>query len=126
MDLSEYPPKYHMALRLLIPLWRGLDSSYKRKYARSIWQQFEDNIKAAAYASSASRFFSNICSRMAIAVDAAGLDDIRSALSLGVDAERALLRQLRDETSTLVLMVRIENEKRKIEWDKKRSEEEQE
>lgn len=43
--------------------------------------------------------------------------------AITADDERRLLRQLRDETATLVLMVRLENEKRKEEW-KQRQEQE--
>ena len=115
-ELSDYPEKYHTALRLLIPIWRGLDSNYKSKYARSIWQQFEDNIRSAAYTSTLSRFFNNLSSRLEIAIDAAGLTDVQAALAVTGAAERTLLRQLRDETSTLALMVRLENEKSKASW----------
>lgn len=39
-----------------------------------------------------------------------------SVIASGED--RRILKQLRDESSTLVLMVRLENEKRKDEWRK--------
>jgi hypothetical protein len=116
MELSDYPTQYHTALRLLIPLWKGLDSNYKSKYARSIWQQFEDNIRSAAYTSTLSRFYNNLSGKLAIAIEAGGLADVNAALALTGSAERALLRQLRDETATLALMVRLENEKSKAAW----------
>lgn len=112
----DYPPEYQTALKLLNPIWRGLDSNYKSKYARSIWQQFEDNIRSAAYASTLSRFYNQLCSRLEIQIDATGMADVQAALALQGTEARALLRQLRDETATLVLMVRIENEKRKADW----------
>jgi hypothetical protein len=37
--------------------------------------------------------------------------------------DRALLRVLRDETTTAVLMVRVENEARRDEWERQRAEE---
>lgn len=116
MDLSDYPAQYHTALRLLIPLWRGLDGDYKSKYARSIWTQWESNIKAAAYAATISKFFNNLCSRLPIAIDTAGLVDVQAALMVDGAEERTLLRQLRDESATLVLMVRLANEKSKSDW----------
>ena len=112
----DYPPEYQTALKLLNPIWRGLDSNYKSKYARSIWQQFEDNIRSAAYASTLSRFYNQLCSRLEIQIDATGMADVQAALALQGTEARALLRHLRDETATLVLMVRIENEKRKADW----------
>lgn len=114
MDLTEYPPEYHAALRLLIPLWRGLSTEYKQKYARNIWEQFESNIRAAAYTSKMSKFYSQLCSRFEITLAANDLPDVLSGIA--IDDERRLLRQLRDEAPTLTLMVRLENEKRKEEW----------
>ena len=116
MELSEYPPQYHRALRLLIPLWRGLDSDYKSKYARSIWAQFENNIKSAAYTATASKFYSNLCGKLPIALESSGLLDVQEALAVAGDEERKLLRQLREETATLALMVRLNNEARKAQY----------
>jgi hypothetical protein len=113
-ELSEYPEEYHAALRLLIPLWRGMDTAYKQRYARNIWEQFENNIRAAAYTSSVSRFINTFCSRMPVYVTSDTLADV--VASVGVTSERALLRQLREEATTLVLMVRLENEQRQAEW----------
>jgi len=116
MELSEYPPQYHRALRLLIPLWRGLDSDYKSKYARSIWTQWESNIKSAAYTATASKFYSNLCGKLPIALESSGLLDVQEALAVEGDEERRLLRQLREETATLALMVRLNNEARKAQY----------
>ena len=114
--MDDYPQEYHIALKLLIPLWRGVPSDYKRKYARNIWQQYEDNIRAAAYTSKASRFVNSICSRLQIQISGRDVEQVNEALAEADD--RTLLRQLRDEATTLVLMVRLENDKRKDEWKK--------
>lgn len=114
--MDDYPQEYHTALTLLIPLWRGVPGDYKRKYARNIWQQFEDNIRAAAYTAKISKFVNSICSRMQIDIRAADVEAVNSALTISRVDERVLLRQLRDEATTLVLMVRLENEKRKTVW----------
>lgn len=114
--MDDYPQEYHTALKLLMPLWRGIPADYKRKYARNIWQQFEDNIRAAAYTSKASRFASSICSRLQIQIAARDVQMVNEALAAADD--RVLLRQLREEATTLVLMVRLENDKRKEEWKK--------
>lgn len=114
MEYPHYPPEYRPALTLLTPLWRGLSAEYKAKYARNIWQQFEDNIRAAAYTSRLSRFYNSICSRLEISLTAADLPDVLAGITH--DDERRLLRQLREETATVVLMVRLENEARKDEW----------
>lgn len=115
MEVEEYPQQYHVALSLLIPLWRGIPGDYKRKYARNIWQQFEDNIRSAAYTASLSKFVNSICSRMQIVTAADDLPAVNAALNAGQD--RVILRQIRDEATILVLMVRLENDKRKKEWE---------
>lgn len=53
---------------------------------------------------------------MEIVLDVAGAADVQSVLAISGDEERLLLRQLRDEASTLALMVRLENEKRRMAW----------
>lgn len=114
--MDDYPPEYHTALKLLIPLWRGVPGDYKQKYARNIWQQFEDNLRAAAYTSSLSKFVNSVCLRLQIQIANRDVAAINEALATA--DERALLRQLRDEAATLVLMVRLENDKRKAEWER--------
>ncbi len=39
--------------------------------------------------------------------------------------DRAVLRQMRDEATTLSLMVRLENDKRKAEWEARKTDEAQ-
>lgn len=113
-DYMEYPEQYRAALNLLIPLWRGIPADYKRQYARNIWQQFEDNVRAAAYTASLSKFVNSICFRMQIRIPGDATADVNEVLMLGRDRE--LLRQIRDEAATLGLMVRLENDKRKDAW----------
>lgn len=116
LNLEPYPKQYHRALRILIPIWRGINPDYKSKYARSIWQQYEENVIAAAYTATASRFYSNLCSRLEIRIEPDVLADFQDALNVVTTEQRTLLRQLRDETATLVLMVRLDNEQRKAAW----------
>lgn len=47
-------------------------------------------------------------------MDTKSAPDVVDVLKCGDD--RRILKQLREESSTLVLMVRMENEKRKEEW----------
>lgn len=116
MDLQEFHPQYHTALRLLIPLWRGLDADYKSRYSRTIWTQFEDNIRSAAYTSNLSNFYSRFCARLTVAVETALTPELHSALAVGGAEERRVLRQLRDEAATLALMVRLDNERRREQY----------
>ncbi|WP_414647349.1 hypothetical protein, partial [Chthonomonas sp.] len=34
---------------LLWPIWRGVPPAYKKKYSRTIWEQFENQIRSSAY-----------------------------------------------------------------------------
>lgn len=119
-DYPDYPAQYQAALNLLIPLWRGIPADYKRQYARNIWGQFEDNIRAAAYTASLSKFVNSICSRLQIRIISDDTAAVNEVLMLGRDRE--LLRQLREEATTLSLMVHLENDKRKDEWARLRQE----
>ncbi len=112
--MDEYPKEYHQALKLLIALWRNLEPAYKQKYARNIWEQFQHQIRSAAYTGSLSRFYNSLCFKLQIGMDGKSAPDVVDVLNCGDD--RRILKQLREESSTLVLMVRIENEKRKEEW----------
>lgn len=100
--------------KLLIPAWSGIPSEYKARYARNIWEQFEAQIKSAAYTSSLPRFFETLVQSLAIQIrrdDAAGCSQI-----LNSHRDRAVLKALRDETTTLVLMARIANDQSREQW----------
>lgn len=100
--------------QLLTPLWRGLSADYKRKYARNIWQQFEDNLRvAAAHTSNLRKLVNSICSKLAISLRGADIAAVNELLNSGAD--RAILKVLREETTYLVMLVRLENERRKEE-----------
>lgn len=104
---------------LLWPAWRGIPGEYKAKYARNIWQQFEDNIRSAAYTSSLRRCFEALSLRLNISI---GTEDIRSVTAILTSGEdREILRTLRDETTTLVLMVRVKNDERKAAYQRERT-----
>lgn len=115
-EYEDYPEQYQPALNLLIPLWRGLGADYKTQYARNIWQQYEDNVRNAAYTNSLSKFVSLICSRLPITIRNDDVIWVNDVLNAGQDRE--VLKLLRGETTTLALMVRLENDKRKSEWRK--------
>jgi len=106
--------KYETVQALLIPIWRGIPTDYKSRYRRKIWQQFEDNIRSAAYTASLSHFVSNLCSRLQVSLRTVDVATLNGIVHGGRDRE--LLRLLREEATIVVLMVRVENEKRKAEW----------
>jgi hypothetical protein len=103
-----------IAERLLWPLWRGIDPSYKSKYRASIWQQFEDNIRSAAYTSRLARFVDEMTRKLSIQIRADDVANVQAVVASGDD--RAILKLLRDETTLLVLYVRMRNEERKAEF----------
>lgn len=109
-----------IAENLLIPLWLGTPKAYKMKYARTIWQQFEDQIRNAAYTSDASRFLDSFCQRFGS--ELAAEDVKRTATFLTIADSRTLLRMLRQDATLLVLLVRVANEARKDEWARRREE----
>lgn len=103
-----------IARDLLTPLWRGVPSDYKKKYARNIWEQFENNIRSAAYTARAPEFLSKITQRLGITFSGGDAEKV-SALA-GGGHDRALLKMLRDDTTLLVLMVRAANEEKKEQY----------
>jgi hypothetical protein len=107
-----------VARDLLTPLWRGISADYKGKYARNIWEQFENAVKSAAYTARAAEFLSRITARLGIKIQTEHVEQVRGVVSSGQD--RALLKMLRDDTTLLVLLVRADNEERKAEWQKKK------
>lgn len=100
-----------IAEKLLYPLWRGIADGYKSKYARNIWEQFQNQIKSAAYTSKLSTFFDVLCRRLDIRLRKDGTQTVQTVLTSGQD--RAILKTLRDETALLVLLVRVMNEERR-------------
>ncbi len=100
-----------IARDLLVPLWKGISGEYKQKYSTSIWTQFENNIRSAAYTSSLSKFLNDICAKLGIEIKK---DDVaRVSKMLESRSDKEILRTLRDETTTLVLLVRVENEEKR-------------
>ena len=100
-----------IARRLIWPLWRGLDPDYKARYARDIWEQFTHAIRAASYTDSLARMLDRLMRRLPIQIVTEDLRDVNEVLQSGSD--RDVLRRLRYETATIVLYVRLLNEKRK-------------
>ncbi len=106
-----------LAAGLLAPLWRGVSADYKAKYSYSIWQQFEDNIRSAAYTARLAEFLSKIVTRLGIDVLEKDVASVRKIIAGGQD--KATLKMLRDDTTLLVLIVRADNERRKESFKKR-------
>jgi len=110
---------------LLDVIWRSIPASYKSRYRRNIWQQFEDNIRSAAYTNNLGKFVNSLC--LALNVEIRGQDDIELANdALREGGDKAMLKLMREETTLLVLMVRLRNQERKEEWEARQAEREAE
>lgn len=97
--------------QLLFPLFRCLDEGYKKKYVKDVWEQFENNIRAAAYTSRLTKFFENITRSMPITLERQYADGVLQIIQSGFDED--VLTWLRNETTYLVLLARMKNEERK-------------
>jgi len=111
-----------MAGTLLKIIWRGIPADYKSRYRMTIWEQFENEIRAAAYTSSLARFVNSICSRLRAEIGRTPEERaVAETILRGAD-DRAMLKMFREETTLLVLRVRVENEQERQEWIEKHKE----
>jgi len=102
------------AFLLLLAIWRGIPAGYKSRYRATIWRQFEDDVRAAAYTSNLSRFYQKITGRLGVRIQPSDLERVQTILGCGKDRE--ILRMIRDEAALLILQVRLENQHRRDEW----------
>lgn len=102
---------------LIFPLFRCIDESYKSKYNREIWEHFENAIRSASYTGSSKEFLSNIQKRIPITIQAQYSKDIISVIQH--EQEEEILEWLRSETTYIVLLARIQNQKRKTDLEEK-------
>jgi len=105
-----------MAADLLEVVWRGVPRDYKSRYRMSIWQQFEDNVRSAAYTANLGKFVNSLCAKLQASVGQRDEERARAEEILNSGNDRALLKLLRDETTLLVLMVRVRNQQRQEKW----------
>jgi hypothetical protein len=110
-------PMHDQAANLLMTIWRGIGADYKSRYRMSIWQQFEDRVRSAAYTSSLGRFISTLCLSLNATVGIKAEDRNVADRILNGGNDQALLKLLRDETTLIVLMVRIANQERREKWE---------
>lgn len=109
--------EHEQAAELLGIIWRGIPTDYKSRYRMSIWQQFEDNIRSAAYTSNLGKFLSSLCLKLNANIGRNGDDRVRADAILQEAGAKATLKLLREETTLLVLMVRVANQERREAWE---------
>lgn len=101
---------------MLVLLWQAIPTSYKSFYRRTIWQQFEDHIRAAALSTATlKRCASLLCAVFDAQVRRRDLAVFQQVCTSGQDA--TVLRLLRRETAFCVALVRDENERRTVLWE---------
>ena len=105
--------EHQRAVDLLMAIWRGIPADYKSRYRMTIWRQFEDQVRSAAYTSNLGKFVSSLCSKLGATVGR-NEEGRRQAFSVLETAEAGpLLKLMREETTLLVLMVRVANQDRR-------------
>lgn len=100
-----------VAEKLLWPLWRCVTDDYKSRYKREIWDHFENAVRSAAYTGSLTTYLANFQQRIPTQLEAQYMKDIKSVIDTRCDAE--ILNWLRDETTYMVMLVRLQNQDRK-------------
>ena len=108
-----------MAAGLLGIIFRGIPGDYKSRYRMTIWEQFENEIRSAAYTSSLAKFINLICSRLRVNLGRRADERVVADEILRSADDRIMLKMLREETTMLVLMVRVEREKARAEWEQR-------
>jgi hypothetical protein len=111
------------AATLLKLIWRGIAANYKSRYRMTIWEQYENEIRSAAYTSSLGKFISRLCSRLAATVGRTDEERDVAETILRTANDREMLKLMREQTTLLVLMVRVDNQERREEWEAKQGEE---
>ena len=106
-----------IAEKLLWPLWRCVSDDYKTKYKKDVWDHFENAVKSAAYTGSMKVFLSNFQKRLPVDLQAQYAKDIMSIADSGDDDE--ILNLLRQETTYLVMVVRLRNQDRREAYEEK-------
>jgi len=118
-------PEHEQAANLLAIIWKGIPADYKSRYRMNIWQQFEDNIRSAAYTSNLGKFVNSLCSKLSAQIGRNGEDRAAAKAILQQADARAMLKLLREETTLLVLMVRVVNQERREVWEAEHQESEE-
>lgn len=104
-----------VAEQLLWPLWRCVTEEYKSRYKREIWDHFENAVRSAAYTGQLRSYLTNIQARIPLEIQAQYAKKILTIVNSGEDEE--ILNWLRDETTYLILQVRLMNQQRKEDFE---------
>ena len=72
--------------------------------------QFEDRVRSAAYTSNLGKFVNSLCLSLSATIGKASIDRETADKVLNSGNDAILLKLLRDETTLIVLKVRLRNE----------------
>lgn len=100
-----------VAEKLLWGLWRSISDDYKMKYPRDIWEHFENAIRSASYTGNLKGFLTLFQRRLPLDLQVQFTKDIKFVIDAGQDEQ--VLEWLRTETTYLMMLVRIANQRRK-------------
>lgn len=109
-----------LAATLLKYVWSGIPPDYKSRYRMTIWTQFENEIRAAAYTSNLAKFLNSLCSKLGATPGRTEAERAVVNEILRTANDREYLKMYREETTLLVLMVRVDNEEKRQEWIEKK------
>jgi len=116
MEMKSDQDMQAQAATLLKYIWRGIPAEYKSRYRMTIWQQFEDEIKAAAYTSNLASFISRLCGRFQASIGRTDAERAAAEAILRSADDKEMLKLIREQTIYLVLLVRIDNQAERDEW----------
>lgn len=100
-----------VADNLLWPLWQSIDKDYKREYAKEIWQQFFTVVKSSTFTRDLKTFLSKFTKKIPSELNKKSSELIMTVLNAGEDEQ--ILQWLREETTYMVMLIRIKNQERK-------------
>ncbi len=103
-------PDHEMAADLIWIIWKSVPATYKSRYRANIWRQLEDNVRGSAYTNNLSKFANDVCAKFDTTLGRNVEDRQRALNILRSGNDRRLLQLLRDETTVIVLMVRVRNQ----------------
>jgi len=105
------------AADLLKAIWRGTPADYKSRYRMTIWTQFENQVRSAAYTNNLAKFINQLCLKLNADVGRTAGDRAEVELIANSGKDREILKLLRDETTLIVLMVRVAIQNARDEWE---------
>lgn len=104
---------HKMAAELLAIVWRGIPPHFKSRYRLTIWEQFENQVRSAAYTANLGKFVNSLCLKLSAAIGLNAADREQADVILQSGQDRLLLKVFREETTLIVLMVRVANQERR-------------